>query len=239
MSNEGWQAKPSGVSGYDQKIIISLGAFEGPFDLLRDKKVDLGHVSLAEVTDDFLRYVNDYDLSVNTQADFAVVAATMVLLKLKGLLPSLGDVEEEEEIASLTDRLQIYQQYRRQAMLIKGQWAKRQLQNGPNRAKKGLVKVSVSGKSLALALSELVERISSTVRPTQHLRPRGTNIRQWQEKLALHLTQVRELLLFDVAEGRRENISAVLLAALEMSQRVEVKLVQEEFIAPIMVKPYE
>ena len=80
---------------------IKLDNFEGPFDLLlelaRANKVDLTKISLSKITDSFLQYINNHKLPDIIQADFAIVAATLLLLKLKLLLPSLTPEEEEEK----------------------------------------------------------------------------------------------------------------------------------------------
>lgn len=103
-------------------ITFRLGAYEGPFDLLleliRDCKINLCDVSLSRITDDFLRYVDEHELSTSMQADFVVFAATMVLLKLRRLL-SIMDDKDEVEITELTERLRVYEQYRRQTKLIR------------------------------------------------------------------------------------------------------------------------
>lgn len=53
------------------------------------------------------------------------------------------------------------------------------------------------------------------------------------------LEQVNEILLSDMAEGHKEDLPTVLIAALEMGQRDEVRLIQKKFMSPIMLKLYE
>ena len=79
---------------------VSLGVFEGPFDLLLQlisrKKLDITQVALAEVTDEFIAHMRAFpDLSRTTE--FLVVAATLLDMKAARLLP---DYDEESSISA-------------------------------------------------------------------------------------------------------------------------------------------
>lgn len=97
---------------------VKLPQFEGPLELLLElitaKKLQVNQISLAEVTDQYLRTISDMEAkSPGELADFLVVAATLLLLKSRTLLPSLAlTPEEEESILSLEERLKEYQRYR-------------------------------------------------------------------------------------------------------------------------------
>lgn len=88
---------------------VQTGVFEGPFELLlhlivRDE-VDLYEVSLSHIVDGFLAHLDQLgtmDLEMTT--DFLVIAATLVDLKARRLLPGPVDVEEEEEVALFEQR---------------------------------------------------------------------------------------------------------------------------------------
>ena len=79
---------------------VSLGVFEGPFDLLLQlisrKKLDITQVALAEVTDEFIAHMQAFpDLSRTTE--FLVVAATLLDMKAARLLP---DYDEDTSISA-------------------------------------------------------------------------------------------------------------------------------------------
>ena len=81
---------------------IKTQGFEGPFGLLlnlvEERKLFINDISLAEVTEDYLRYINDLGQSHKAEeiASFIVVAATLILIKSKSLLPNLSLTSEEE-----------------------------------------------------------------------------------------------------------------------------------------------
>lgn len=105
--------------------VVKLENFEGPFDLLlelvRAHKLDVSKISLRQVTDDFLRYIEEKALSPELLGDFLVAAATLLLLKVRRLLPRLFETEEEE-VKDLTTRLTVYQIFRQQADWIRKRW---------------------------------------------------------------------------------------------------------------------
>jgi segregation and condensation protein A len=88
---------------------VSVGSFEGPFDLLLQliskHKLEVTELALHIVTDEFVAYLRaqgpEWDLDETTE--FLVVAATLLDLKAARLLPS-GEVEDEEDLALLEAR---------------------------------------------------------------------------------------------------------------------------------------
>jgi segregation and condensation protein A len=99
---------------------IKLPVFEGPFDLLlffieRDE-LDIYNIPIAKITDDFLGYLHQMEeLSVDIASEFIVVAATLMRIKAKMLLPRKQVDEEGNEIdprQELVDRLLEYKRYK-------------------------------------------------------------------------------------------------------------------------------
>lgn len=96
---------------------IKTSCFEGPFGLLlglvEERKLFINEISLAEVTEDYLKYINTLgNLSPYEISSFVVVAATLILIKSKSLLPNLNLTNEEEvDIRNLEDRLKLYEMY--------------------------------------------------------------------------------------------------------------------------------
>ncbi|MBC7777129.1 MAG: segregation/condensation protein A [Phycisphaerae bacterium] len=103
-----------------ETFTIKLPAFEGPFDLLlffieRDE-LDIYNIPIAKITDDFLSYMHEMDeLSMDIASEFIVVAATLMRIKAKMLLPRKQVDEEGNEIdprRELVDRLLEYKRYK-------------------------------------------------------------------------------------------------------------------------------
>jgi len=83
---------------------VAIGEFEGPFDLLltliSKHELDITEISLSLVTDEFIKYLRtlDLDRELDQATEFLVVAATLLDLKVAGLLPQ-GEVVDAEDAA--------------------------------------------------------------------------------------------------------------------------------------------
>ncbi|MEY4205072.1 MAG: hypothetical protein RL013_2776 [Bacteroidota bacterium] len=103
-----------------QTFTIKLPVFEGPFDLLlffieRDE-LDIYNIPIANITDEFLEYLHQMEsLNVDLASEFIVVAATLMRIKAKMLLPRKPVDEEGNEIdprQELVQRLLEYKKYK-------------------------------------------------------------------------------------------------------------------------------
>lgn len=99
---------------------IKLPVFEGPFDLLlffieRDE-LDIYNIPIAQVTDEFLAYLRQLEaMNIDLASEFIVVAATLMRIKAKMLLPRKQLDDEGNEIdprRELVDRLLEYKRYK-------------------------------------------------------------------------------------------------------------------------------
>lgn len=103
-----------------QSYTIKLKQFEGPFDLLlffieRDE-LDIYDIPISKITEDFLAYIKELErLNIDVASEFILVAATLMRIKAKLLLPrkeidELGnEIDPREE---LTQRLLEYKKYK-------------------------------------------------------------------------------------------------------------------------------
>jgi len=88
---------------------VSLGNFDGPFDLLltliSKHEMNITEISLSKVTDEFIRYLKSLDdhEELEQASEFLVIAATLLDLKIAGLLPK-GEVVDAEDVALLEAR---------------------------------------------------------------------------------------------------------------------------------------
>ncbi len=93
---------------------VKSGQFEGPLEvllnLIEKRKLFINEISLAEITDDYIRYIqNLQDKKIEHYANFIAVAATLILIKSRSLLPNLTlTTEEETQIDDLEARLRLY-----------------------------------------------------------------------------------------------------------------------------------
>lgn len=111
-------------------IKIKIDAFEGPLDLLlhliEQAEVDIYDISVAEITDQYVAYIRTMqELELEIASEFLVMAATLLAIKSKMLLPQEEeyafqttldmDVEEADPRAELIQRLVEYKKYKQLA----------------------------------------------------------------------------------------------------------------------------
>lgn len=103
---------------------IKTEIFEGPLELLIElcekRKLLINDISLASVTDEYIARVSEMqEKSLPHTAQFVQLAATLLLIKSKSLLPVLELTKEESEtIDNLEERLRQYQIYREAGMVL-------------------------------------------------------------------------------------------------------------------------
>jgi segregation and condensation protein A len=102
-------AEPAQAAAEPTTFRVALGDFEGPFDLLLSlitkHELDITEISLSRVTDEFISYLRalDSDDSLDEASEFLLVAATLLDLKVAGLLPQ-GELVDAEDVALLEAR---------------------------------------------------------------------------------------------------------------------------------------
>lgn len=115
---------PSEITAEGRGCRVQIDVFDGPLDLLlsliKQEQLDIATVALASVAEQYLAYVRMLDdLDIEIAADYLVIAATLVFLKSKALLPPipqefLDDDDETPEAVEerLRRRLIAYSKYR-------------------------------------------------------------------------------------------------------------------------------
>jgi len=95
---------------------IHVEQFEGPLDLLlqliEQNKLDITKLSLVQITEQYIKVLHNAKdtISAGELADFLVVAAKLLVIKSKALMPYLVDEEDEEE-EDLERQLRMYREY--------------------------------------------------------------------------------------------------------------------------------
>jgi segregation and condensation protein A len=97
------------------RFTVRTSSFEGPFELVLEliekRRLSVSELSLAQVTDDYIQHVRSQaSFPMEDAAEFIGVAATLLLIKSKSLIPELELSEDEEgDVEELKDRLKKYE----------------------------------------------------------------------------------------------------------------------------------
>ena len=102
-----------------------LRQFEGPLDLLlsliEQRQLNITEIALAEVTEQFLQHIKQLErIDPTVLADYLSIAAKLLVIKSKAILPTL-EIQEEEDDAGfdLESRLLLYKQFKEVAQHLK------------------------------------------------------------------------------------------------------------------------
>src|SRR5690606_29786835 len=115
------------IRGDDDGLKLRLGEFAGPLDLLlfliKQEQANIFDIPVAHITDEYVRYVRLMKkLDIAVAADFLVMAATLIEIKSKMLLPRDPAAEPEEEFEDprkeLVDRLLEYEKFKSAAEML-------------------------------------------------------------------------------------------------------------------------
>lgn len=144
---------------------VRIESFEGPFDLLlylvSRQKVDIGSISITEITDQYLAEVQKMRaVDLDVASDFLLVASTLLEIKAASLLPSEKlDIEEEFEDVSpnemrekLVEHLVEYKKFKNAAQSLQARFEREERMHvrnvGPDRSLLTLVPDYLKGVSL-------------------------------------------------------------------------------------------
>ena len=118
---------PHIIASSPDELKLTLGEFAGPLDLLlfliKQEQANIFDIPIAKITDEYVRYIRLMkSLDIAVAADFLVMAATLIEIKSKMLLPRDPVADDGEEIEDprqeLVDRLLEYEKYKSAAQML-------------------------------------------------------------------------------------------------------------------------
>ena len=241
-------ALPDGFYVRDQALVVFLESFEGPLDLLlhliRKRNLDILDFSIAEITTQYMQYLDLMsNLRLQVAGEYMVMAATLMMIKSHALLPELESDEEEEEDAAiaLRRRLQAYKELKEAAETLD---AIPRLEREVHSTQVPVLEEIPADRlpdidlhELVLAFSEVIERAKlyqhhAVVRPVISVRERMAEILTRIEKTSEACPFES---LFDVEEGK-QSVIASLLALLELLRGNIIEVLQAHSFSQIHVK---
>lgn len=226
---------------------LSIGNFEGPFDLLLNliskHQLDITEVSLSRITDEFIKYVRQLDAAEELEqaSEFLVIAATLLDLKIASLLPR-GEVVDPEDVALfeardlLFARLLQYRAFKEisswfsTAMAIEARRTPRdvRLEDRFRNRKPELVWVTGLAEFAKIAEETLTPREIPAVGLT-HLHAPRVSIREQAAEVVRKLREARQLTFRDLIGGLtdRAQVVARFLAILELYRLAAISFEQD------------
>lgn len=227
---------------------VKTDQFEGPLDvllaLIEKNELDITRLSLARVADQFVAHMEtNTAIPLETLADFLDVAARLLLLKSKALLPVLQFTEEEEEeIADLEERLRVYALFKEKVPLLKemtrGGWKffSRESWLGleslftPN-----IESLKLTKEELGEAFLKLLEAIPDPKKLKEKILRTTMRLEEKIRHLKQFLSRKGSFAFFEVVRNRRDRGEVVVsfLAMLELVRSRHLSARQDDLFGDI------
>jgi len=228
----------------DLKIV--MGDFDGPLDLLlhliRQEQINIYDIPVARIADEYLRYLQlMQELDIAVAGDFLVMAATLIELKTKMLLPrdpfATAEVEEDPR-KDLVDQLLEYQKYKAAAQML---WSRATVERAVFRraeieTDKNNPEVAVGLFDLLKVFQEILARHKEEV--LMEIEREEISMSEMLERLRNMVMSAGELnlrIFFERASSRRELVVAF-LSVLELVRTTEINLIQEQTFGDIIAR---
>ena len=221
--------------------------FEGPLHLLMEliekQKLDITTLSLVEVADEYLEYVDSKDhVDLANLSEFLLIASQMILLKSKALLPlfEFSD-EEEEEIENLEERLKEYQRFKKVSVLV-GQVLKGSKTSFSKDEEKiqrvSFVCEKVQPQELHKIFISTLQNIPTKEDLTKQIIEEVVSIEEKIHELKNSLEERMKVAFHETIDEATNKIDVVVtfLAMLEMVKQKLVSVKQKELFGEIMIK---
>lgn len=229
---------------------ISLKSYEGPMDLLLDlikkNEVDIYDIPIHLITEQFLEYLNlSKTLNMDITSDFILMAATLIEIKSKMLLPKHQDEDESEEETEdprqeLVQKILEYEKFREVSSILK---TSHEFEN------KSIYKLqedfssiddvdfikNLTTDKLAIAFSNIIKNMKAeeknyTIRTELFTNKMAMNIIKEKLKTSKQLSFVEV-----VKNQSLENIITYFLAILELAKNGKITLDQNKDLSDILI----
>ncbi len=203
-------------------FVLELENFQGPFDLLLNlldkQKLEITEISLSKITDDYLDYISQMDLTIEEMNSFLYVAAKLSLDKSRAVI-NIPDTEDEID---LTESLKQYQLIKKQAQILskfsKGRMYSRQ---------KNLYKNTKTAQILPLELANIYSSILKTLERSQKTHTLKNNkdyLDKAKAKFNKHVSRLREYSIEEIMAVPKNRTEAIVffMSILELLKKQQL-----------------
>jgi segregation and condensation protein A len=239
--------KPSILPGAPDELKIKLGEFAGPLDLLlyliKQEQANIFDIPIARITDAYLQYIRLMKtLDIAVAADFLVMAATLIEIKSRMLLPREPGASAEEEIEDprqeLVDRLLEYERYKSAAQMLYERTTVEQavFTRAPIESDENNAEVDASVFDLLKVFQQIVARHKDEIKMEIHREEISlADMIKSLKRRILDEAEVDVLKFFGEMHSRRELVTAF-VAVLEIVRTEGIKLLQNKTFGSIILK---
>lgn len=226
---------------------VKTEKFEGPLDLLlrmiEGQEMNISDISLARIADQFVEYLEQMDnLNPAEMADFLVVAAKLLWIKSKALLPSLE--LEGEDGSDLTTQLKIYKEYRDASLVIHKMILRRHFTFVRERPPLGAGDILfnpptwLTKEKLIQVMREIIEDLEPIVRLPRGIVRSTISIQEKIQQIRDLIQKNIEIKFHTIVSKAKDKVEIIIhfLAVLELLKHRHIVVSQEKMFGEINIK---
>jgi segregation and condensation protein A len=235
------------LAGSSDELKIKMGEFAGPLDLLlfliRQEQANIFDIPIAKITDEYLRYIRLMkSLDIAVAADFLVMAATLIEIKSRMLLPRDPSQTEEEEFEDprkeLIDRLLEYEKFKSAAQMLHEKTTVEQavFQRGKIESDDANAEINASVFDILTVFQKILVRHRDEIK--MEIAREEISVADMIRTLKRRIFEETELNIrtfFEEMQTKRELVTAF-IAVLEIVRTEGVKLTQKKTFGDIILK---
>ncbi len=228
-----------------ERFSIKTDAYQGPFELLLDlietRKLLVNDLALADITEDFIQHVRAQDtFPIEETANFIQIAATLLLIKSKSLIPDLALTDEESaDVEDLKRRLEAYERVREAARELSRMFGRAVMLPAGERVRE--VSFAPSEDLSTNALAEALARVLAAREVVEEL-PEAraiplVTIEEMMDLLAKRVQSALALSFNEFSKSRKERVEVIVsfLALLELVKQGAVAAEQHTLHGDIRI----
>jgi len=233
---------------------VELSGFQGPMDLLlyliQKDEIDIYDIPISRITDQFIRHIEIMHMvSLDQAGEFMAMAATLLVIKMKLLMPRHGEVDDEDAEADpraeLVRRLLEYKRFKEAAQQLK-EFETQRAQYHVRQTRYPFVEHLDLEPELRIEMFDLLSALAAVLDRVQTA-PVHQVVREpytVQEKINLILASVQERETVRFEECFRDDaikmeVIVTFIAILELVKRGRLLFFQTEALAPIWLQERE
>lgn len=237
----------------DEVMRLHLEQFEGPFEvllyLIRAQEIDIFDIPIVRITEQYLRFIDLLqEENLEVTGDFLVMAATLIQIKSRMVLPADVEVDDEEAAQEdprleLVEKLIEYRKYR--DIVEKLAWLEQQRQEWFTRNVKPKIEADPNEDDvLEVSLYDLIQAFKGVLRyfrpETSHeVQTEGASVSEKIDLIEQHMAEHGSISWTELFAGCRHRVEAVccFLAILEMCQMKRIRVQQPRHFEEIRIFP--
>ena len=247
LSFDFYKVQPEIVANRNENLKLHLGEFTGPLDLLlfliKQEQANIFDIPIARITDEYLKYIRLMkSLDLTLAADFLVMAATLIEIKSKMLLPKEIVAESEEELEdpreALVRQLLEHQKFKNASQMLYQRTTVEQAVFGRGKLEtdENNSETNASVFDLLTVFQKILSRHKEEVQ--MEIEREEISLSEMLKTLKRRIFEAKELSLlefFGEMHSRRELVTAF-IAVLEIVRTESVKLLQTATFGDIILK---